>query len=87
MKGQLIIPFGKKTKRTSFEGNPWYNLMGMRYLNDKYTDNCVVIPNKKIKPKAKIPRVNPKIPNFSTTFLVFTFTLFLAIDNLIKFFL
>ena len=51
MKGQLIIPFGKKTKRTSFEGNPWYNLMGMRYLNDKYTDNCVVIPNKKIKPK------------------------------------
>ena len=44
---ELKIPSGVKVKKTSFEGTPWYNLVGMKYLNKKYDNNCVVMPNKR----------------------------------------
>ena len=40
----FIMPKVKKVKKTKFEGTPWYNLIGMLYLNKKYNNNCVVIP-------------------------------------------
>ena len=47
MNTNFKIPYVKKVKRTTFEGNPWYNLIGMIYLNKKYNNSCVVIPSKK----------------------------------------
>lgn len=43
---RLRIPTGIKVEKTSFEGTPWYNLVGMKYLNKKYRNNCVVMPDK-----------------------------------------
>jgi hypothetical protein len=44
---RIKIPSVEKVKKTSFEGNPWYNLVGMIYLNKKYNNSCVVVPSKK----------------------------------------
>ena len=35
-KTRLIMPNISNVRKTTFEGNPWYNLMGMLYLNKKY---------------------------------------------------
>ena len=44
-KTRLIMPNISNVRKTTFECNPWYNLMGMLYLNKKYNNNCVVIPS------------------------------------------
>lgn len=40
----LIIPYGPNVKFKKFEGNPWFNLVALVYLNRKFNNHCVIIP-------------------------------------------
>lgn len=37
----------RSRKFKSFDGTPWFNLSALHYLNNKYKNHCVIIPNKK----------------------------------------
>jgi len=47
--GSIKIPDGGKTNITKFRGNPQYNLKVMKYLAKKHNEDCVVIPDTRLK--------------------------------------
>ena len=45
MNTRITIPVGDSgVKRKHFEGTPWNSLVAMSYINNKFRNNCVIIP-------------------------------------------
>ena len=46
---EVILPkINTKIPKKKFEGTPWNNLVAMDYLNKRFDNHCVIIPDKKI---------------------------------------